>query len=144
MGAAVRHDPPSILSKEDQRKAFRKARRHTLLVKVLRNALPVLCLVIAGLYFIPYKKTIQLPGNAEASIQALDLSSEGLKMINPRYTGQNDKLGSYTIEAEYALQNLKTPYRLKMHKITGLITHPDKKWTRLEAERPVILCIFSR
>jgi lipopolysaccharide export system protein LptC len=128
------HELPSVHSADDQRKAFRRARRHSFMIKGLKRLMPVLSIVILGLYFVPYG-TVQKLSELPVSVGKLDLGSDGLKMINPRYSGSNPKLGTYRIEAEYALQQVKTPHILKMHNISGDIEHPDRKWTKMTAKQ---------
>lgn len=129
-------DLPGILSKEDQRRAFAKARRHTYGVKALKFLLPLLSLGILGLYFLP-KDNIPISVDLPVTIQGIDLSSKGLKMINPRYAGGNDKLGYYKIEAEYALQQISKTHILELHKISGTLEQPNRKWTKLTATRGI-------
>ena len=127
-------DLPTILSKEDQRKAFGKAKRHTYAAKILKFLLPLASLGILALYIIPNGSSpisVDLP----VAIDGIDLSSEGLKMINPRYSGGNDKLGRYKIEAEYALQQITKTHLLELHKISGFLEQPNKKWTKLTANK---------
>ncbi len=127
-------DLPTILSKEDQRKAFGKAKRHTYAAKMLKFFLPLLSLGILGLYFVPDGSSpisLDLP----VTIEGIDLSSEGLKMINPRYSGGNDKLGRYKVEAEYALQQITKTHLLALHKISGFLEQPNKKWIKLVANK---------
>ncbi|MCP4936994.1 MAG: LPS export ABC transporter periplasmic protein LptC [bacterium] len=127
-------DLPNILSKEDQQKAFGKAKRHTYAAKALKFLLPLLSLGILSLYFVPNGSnpvSLDLP----VSIEGIDLSSEGLKMINPRYSGGNDKLGRYKIEAEYALQQITKTHLLALHKISGFLEQPNKKWIKMIANK---------
>lgn len=136
LSSAGLDDLPGILSAEDQRKAFRKAKRHTMGVKALKFAMPMLSLAIAGLFFLPDGKgpvSLDLP----VSIEGIDLTSQGLKMIKPRYTGGSDKLGRYKVEAEYALQQISSTHVLELHKITGLIEQADNKWTKLKANKGI-------
>ncbi len=125
-------DLPGILSREEQRKAFRQARRHTFAARTLKFVMPMISLGIVGLYFVPDGRITPLP-KLPVTIDTLNLSSKGLKMINPRYAGGNEKLGRYKIEAEYALQSITATNLLELHKISGRIDQPDKKWTKLQA-----------
>ena len=130
------YELPGIATKEEQRKAFGKAKRHTYAVKLLKWALPLASLGIIGLYLIPNGTTSIVP-DLPISIDSLGLSSKGLKMINPRYAGGNDKIGHYKIEAEYALQQISSTHVLELHKISGLIEQPNKKWTKLTANKGI-------
>ena len=131
-GTATLADLPGILSKEDQRKAFGKAKRHTFAARALKYLMPLVSLGIVSLYFIPKDSKTILP-DIPVSIDSIDLSSKGLKMINPRYAGGNDKLGRYKVEAEYALQSMSATNLLELHKISGVINQPDNKWIKLQA-----------
>ena len=129
-------DLPGILSAKDQRRAFGKAKRHTYAVKALKYLMPLLSVVIIVLYFIPTKKVSLLP-DLPVSIDSLALSGNGLKMINPRYSGSSDKLGSYEVQAEYALQQVSATHIMELHKISGHIKQPDNKWTKLQANKGI-------
>lgn len=131
-GAGSLADLPGILSKEDQSKAFRTAKRHTFAARALKYLMPLASLGIIGLYFVPSGSRISLP-DLPVSVKSINLSSEGLKMVNPRYAGGSEKLGRYKIEAEYALQSITATHLLKLHKISGEIIQPNNKWTKLEA-----------
>lgn len=129
-------DLPTILTKQEQRRAFRRARRHTVLIKVLQVMMPVAALGIIGLYFLPSDKlpvTMEIP----VKIDSLGLDSKGLKMINPHYSGQHKKFGRYSIGADYALQQITATHILEMYKISGLLEGADNKKTRLTANKGI-------
>lgn len=134
--AADPADLPGILSREDQRKAFGKARRHTIAVRFLKYLFPVLSLCIVSLYFLPERKNLALL-DLPVSVKDINLSGKGLKMINPRYTGGSDKIGRYKVEAEYALQQVTATNILELYKITGQIEQQNNKWTRLTANKGI-------
>ncbi len=127
---------PSLVSAEEQRKAFRKAKRHTWATKFMKVILPLLSFGILGLYFLPDGRKMQIAGG-EASFDSLNLSGKGLKMINPRYSGGSEKLGRYKIEAEYALQKVSATHILELHKITGNILQKDNRSLMLKANKGV-------
>ena len=130
------NDQLGILSPEAQRKAFRQARRHTFVVKLLKFLLPLASLGILSLYFIP-NGTSSLVPDLPVSIDSINLSGKGLKMINPHYSGGNKKIGNYEVRAEYALQNIKTTNILELHKIAGNIHQTGNKWLQLKAQKGV-------
>lgn len=130
--AASLIDLPGILSKEGQRKAFRTAKRHTFAARTLKYLMPLASIGIVGLYFVPDATKIGLPA-LPVAIESIDLTSKGLKMINPRYAGGSEKLGRYKVEAEYALQSITQTHLLELHKISGEIIQPNNKWIKLKA-----------
>ncbi len=133
-GTANLADLPDVLSPAEQRKAFRRAKRHTLAARALKYLMPLASLGIVGLYFLP-SVTKNVLHDIPVKTDSIDLSSKGLKMINPRYAGGNDRIGRYKIEAEYALQSITATHLLELHKISGFITQPDNKWTKLRARQ---------
>jgi lipopolysaccharide export system protein LptC len=119
-------------SSGDRAKAFRAAKRHTLMVHGLRWFLPLAAIAIAGLYFLPSKITVEV-GGGEASIEAVDLSGGALKMVNPRFKGVNEKQGVYDFQAEYATQEVTNPDIINLNVITAEITSNVGEKTTLKA-----------
>lgn len=112
----------------DRTRAFRAAVRHSALVRILRVALPLTALAVSGLYMVPGKVKIAV-GGGEATAD-VDLTSEGLKMINPRIKGVHAKHGTYDVRAEYATQNVKHPELVSLNKITAdLVSNEGRKTT---------------
>lgn len=116
----------------DRSKAFRAAKRHSMLVRFLRLALPVLALCIAGLYFIPEKITVEVDGG-QASIDSVEIADGGLKMVNPRINGVHEKHGVYDIRAIDAIQQIKNPELITLNTITASLTSHSDETTTLTA-----------
>ncbi len=43
------------------------------------------------------------------TVKGLDITSGGLKMVNPRFKGVSEKQGAYDIQADSALQHFSDP-----------------------------------
>jgi len=124
----------SLRTATDRTKAFREAKRHSALVRLLRLALPVLMLGIVGLYFIPEKITVEVDGGqGQASIDSLEIADGGLKMVNPRINGVHEKYGIYDIRAIDATQQVKNPELITLNKVSAKLTSNDQKTTTLTA-----------
>jgi lipopolysaccharide export system protein LptC len=119
-------------SATDRAKAFRAAKRHSALVQTLRWVLPVLAVSMFGFYLLPSRIAVKV-GDGEASIQSIDLSGGGLKMVNPRLKGVNEKHGVYDIQAAYATQQIKNPDLMTLDTITAEITSKEGQKTTLKA-----------
>lgn len=115
----------------DRTRAFRAAIRHSALVRFLRFALPVGALGVCALYALPGEIKIAVKGG-EATAQ-VDLSREGLKMINPRLKGVHDKHGTYDVRAEYATQNVRNPELIALNKITADLLSKEGQKTTMTA-----------
>jgi lipopolysaccharide export system protein LptC len=123
-------------SANDRAKAFRNAKRHSALVKLLRFALPCVAIVLSGLYLIPNKVTVKVEGG-EASIESIELSQGGLKMVNPRINGVHEKHGVYDIRADDATQHIKNPELITLNNISAKLTSKANENTLLTADSGV-------
>jgi lipopolysaccharide export system protein LptC len=115
----------------DRTRAFRAAVRHSALVRFLRVALPLAAVAVSALYMVPGEVKFAV-GGGEATAH-VDLTSEGLKMINPRIRGVHDTHGTYDVRAEYATQNVKHPELVSLHKITADLVSNDGQKTTMTA-----------
>lgn len=116
----------------DRTKAFRAAKRHSARVKMLRLLLPVGAVCAAGLYFLPSRLSIPIK-DGEASIESVELSSGGLKMVNPRIKGVHEKHGTYDIRAESSTQQVKNPELMNLDTISAEIISKTGEKTILTA-----------
>lgn len=116
----------------DRAKAFSRAKRHSALVKLLRLVLPLAAVAVAGVYFIPSKLTVSVDGG-EASVESIDISNGGLKMINPRIKGVHERHGVYDIRADHATQHANNPELITLVKITGELVSKSGEKTTLTA-----------
>ncbi len=121
-----------VTTATDRTRAFRAARRHSLMVRLSKFALPLAALGVAGLYILPARLSVTVAGG-EASVQAVDLSAGGLRMVHPRIKGVNDKFGNYDIRADSALQHVKEPDVMTFDQITADILSPQGEKTTLTA-----------
>lgn len=116
----------------DRTKAFRAAKRHSARVKMLRVLLPLIAVCSTGLYFLPSRISVAIDGG-EASIESIEVSTGGLKMVNPRMNGVNEKYGVYDIKADHALQQVKNPDLMNLTSISAKITSKTGEITVLTA-----------
>jgi len=121
-----------ILTATDKTRAFQAARRHSAMVRFLKVGLPVAALGVAVLYVLPSQLTYKIEGG-EASVEAVDISSGGLKMVNPRIKGVHDKQGVYDIRAESATQHVSQPELMTFATINAEIVSQQGEKTILTA-----------
>lgn len=121
-----------IMPAPDRKRAFRAARLHSWLVSFMKLGLPLAALGVGALYILPSQ--LQVPvGPGVASVQAINIASGGLKMMNPRYQGVHEKYGVYDIRAESALQQVKAPEIMHFDKINAEIVSKEGEKTTLTA-----------
>lgn len=116
----------------DRTKAFRAAKRHSALVKLLRLFLPIATLSIAGLYLVPSNPSVTVKGG-EASVEKFDVTNGALKMVNPRIKGVHEKHGVYDIQADYATQQADNTELIALETIDAKLTSKEGKLTTLKA-----------
>lgn len=118
----------------DRAKNFARARRHTVVVRLLRWVLPVSAVVILVVYIGTVLQTIgwvdELP---QVSIPSL--IPDQLAMDNPRYEGFTSDGGSYVVTAKTAIPNLSDMTLIKLNGIEGDLTDAKKVKTNLKAVR---------
>ena len=120
------------VSEAERQRAFRAARRHSVLVRTLKIALPIATVGVLSLYFIPAKLSFEF-GGATASVDNVAVEAGNLKMENPTLSGVHPSYGRYEIKAESAIQNIESPHMVNLNAITGKIISPKGETTRLHA-----------
>src|SRR5687768_7873982 len=87
-----------ITTARDRTRSFKAARRHSMMVRLMKLGLPLAALGVGALY-IPTK--IVTP-QGELAIEKFAIDKGGLKMINPRFKGVHEKHGVYDVRADTA------------------------------------------
>jgi len=121
------------LSEDERARAFRAARRHSILVKVLRVCLPIAAVGVVSLFFIPTQLSFEIDG-ATASLDGVAIESGNLKMVNPTLSGVHDDYGRYDIRADTATQKVETPNKVVLQDISGTLVSPEDDITRLSGD----------
>ena len=127
-----------VMSRADSERAFRSARRHSRLVRVLRLAIPavvVFALAAAGLatYFNPLRVLAKLPIN----INDLVVSGSKVTMEKPRLSGFTRDARAYELTAEKAAQDLTKPDIVEMHNLFATVEMQDKSTMQMSALRGI-------
>lgn len=130
----TRQGPSNVPDERERAKNFARARRHTVVVRLLRWILPITAVCVAVFYLATVLQTIgwvdKLP-----QVAIPDLIPDQLAMDNPRYEGFTDDGGSYVVTAKTAFPNLTDMTRIKLNGIEGDLTDANKVKTNLKAKR---------
>lgn len=131
---AAGHRGGAAIRLRDRSLEFRRAKRHSQVVGVMKVMLPLVAAGVLSLYFMPALLTVSIDGGkGQASVEAISLESGALKMTNPRVAGVHDKQGEYDVRAVSATQEAANPDVLVLDTITGLMTNPGGQVTTLKA-----------
>jgi lipopolysaccharide export system protein LptC len=132
---------------QERRRAYNRARRHTVLVRLLRWTLPAGAVACLGLYALPNKVRVELvPGGPVLSFDNVSLSSQNLKMTRPHFDGYTPDQAYYEVGAASAVQNFGltataapgTTEDVTLEKIEAKLTQPDTSWVKMNASAGVM------
>lgn len=113
-------------------KAFRRARRHTLLVKVMRIGLPALATVALAGYGLVVLGALSLQ-SVGVKLGEIRVTSEDLKMKNPSYFGVGADGSRYEVRAREAAVDLAQTGPIRLTGIDGDLFQTNGVVTRLKA-----------
>ncbi len=116
----------------DRGRAFRKARRHTFLVRTLRVALPVCVVVSLGYYGVLLAVNARLT-HQSISVSSVSVDPTNLTMDNPRYSGFAKDGSEYKVRARSAVADLKMAQPIRLNTIDGEIIQTSGVITKLAA-----------
>lgn len=118
---------------QDRDRVFRRARRHTLLVKALRGALPIIALASIGVYVAAVMSGPSGPVDTTPSLATTRILPENLTMDNPVYDSFGKDGSRYVIRAKTAVTNMAQTAPIRLNVITGEITQPNGVVTHLSS-----------
>ena len=129
---AARSEPQTAraywtMSRGSAERAFRAARRHSRIVRILRVALPAtvalaLAFVIVAAYFNPLRVLTKLP----IDIGNLVVSGTKITMEQPRLSGFTRDGRAYEVTATAAAQDVTKPDIVELHDIHAKVQMQDK------------------
>jgi lipopolysaccharide export system protein LptC len=113
--------------------AFGSARRHTLLVRFLRRAIPVGAVVaVLALIVVPFLNPLR--GVASLSLGAVGISGGKVKMDTPRLSGYRKDNRPYEVTAEAALQEIRNPTQVELQTLTARLQMEREGWVTVNAK----------
>jgi lipopolysaccharide export system protein LptC len=113
-------------------RAFRKARRHSRLVRILRFSLPALILAAtAGISITTYLNRLLAP--LPVKIDTLVVSGSKVTMDHPHLTGFTRDERAYEVRADAAVQDLTKPNMIELKNIDAKVQMQDNSSVKLTA-----------
>lgn len=113
---------------------LRRARTYTHFVTLMKMLLPGLALALIAAIVI-YSALYERAGERMMIKfkDVLQVGDEEVRMLNPRFTGNDAKGQPYVVTASSALQDKKNPDLLKLNDIEADITLTDQAWVSMMA-----------
>lgn len=129
---------PASQALSNRARAFRSARRHSLLVRALRIALPVVTLGAAAAYLFALNTAWKI-GPGRLSLGQVELTADDLTMKNPSYFGVTKDGGRYQVRAKRAVVEFsrqQTP--IKLIDVDGDLIRSNNVTTKLKAKHGLL------
>jgi lipopolysaccharide export system protein LptC len=128
------HRPQAAVHETRRAQEFRRARQHSVLVRILKVLLPAAATGILSLYVLPsfLKKSID-HGRGEVTLRSIDLTPGSLKMIELHVKGVNEKGEAYDFTAASATQAARNADTMYLETVKGKMTGLDGKISNLTA-----------
>ncbi len=123
-----------IVVVQDRTDDFRKARRHSKVVRVLRGVCPALAIAILGFYGFALLRTAGITADLP-QVSIPRITTKDLSMHNPTYDGVTEDGGTYRVSAARARQDFKQTDIVELEEITGDLLSREKSKTTLAAVR---------
>jgi lipopolysaccharide export system protein LptC len=136
---AVRSDPQTAraywtMSRGDGERAFRAARRHSRLVRIMRVAIPLAVVIaLAGISAVTYFNPLRVLKKLPIDISDLVVSGNKVTMEQPRLSGFTSDARAYELSADAAAQDLTKPDLVELRNIHAKVEMQDKTTIQMSA-----------
>ena len=129
--------PPVPAADRARALAFRRARRHSLLVRMLRLALPIGAVAIVAYYALTLGVSWKL-GPGRLNVGDVELTADDLTMKNPSYFGVTKDGGRYEVRAKKAVLEFNKDAPIKLIDIDGDLVQANNVVTNLKAKHGLL------
>ena len=115
------------MSRGDSERAFRVARRHSRLVRILRVAIPLAVVAgLTGITLVTYYNPLRMLNKLPIDISNLVVSGSKVTMEQPRLSGFTKDARAYEFTADAAAQDLTKPDIVELRNIHAKVEMQDK------------------
>jgi lipopolysaccharide export system protein LptC len=122
------------MSRGDSDRAFRAARRHSRLVRILRVAIPIVVVgLLAVMFLITFFNPLRMLGKLPIDINDLVISGTKITMEKPRLTGFTQDSRAYELSADAAAQDMTKPDLIELRSIHAKMDMQDKNTMYMSA-----------
>ena len=122
------------MGRGDSDRAFRAARRHSRVVRILRVAIPLaVALGFTGIFLVVYFNPLRMLAKLPVDIGNLVVAGTKITMENPHLSGFTRDARAYELSADAAKQDLKKPDMIELRNIHAKVQMQDKSTMELSA-----------
>lgn len=124
---------PSAIRAQMRQSAFRAARRHSVLVRLLRRLIPIGAIVaVVGLIVVPFLNPLRHAGNF--SLGGISLSGGKVVMETPKLAGYRKDNSPYEVTADSALQDVRNPTQIELVQMVARVLMKSEGWININAK----------
>ena len=123
-----------LVSAAMRKRAFVRAKRHSALVRFLKIALPVMAVASTGFMLFSPSMMLRLAAPKGLTAGPVEITTDHLRMVNPRFDGFTADKGHYVVSAAAAVQDIGDIDNLKLEGVSGHLVQADNSWTDLKAK----------
>ena len=121
-------------SRGDAERAFKAARRHSHLVRILRIAIPAsVAVALVIIMLITYLNPLRMLAKLPINIDNLVVSGTKVTMEAPRLSGFTSDARAYELTADTAAQDMTKPDMVELHNIRAKVEMQDKTTMEMTA-----------
>ncbi|MGZ3321122.1 MAG: LPS export ABC transporter periplasmic protein LptC [Xanthobacteraceae bacterium] len=126
--------PYWTMGRGDSDRAFRIARRHSRVVRILRVAIPLaVVLGFTGIFLIVYFNPLRILAKLPIDVGNLVVSGTKITMEQPRLSGFTGDARAYELSADAAKQDLTKPDLIELRNIHAKVQMQDKSTVEVSA-----------
>jgi lipopolysaccharide export system protein LptC len=126
--------PYWTMGRDDSERAFRAARRHSRVVRILRVAIPLaVVLGFTGIFLIVYFNPLRILAKLPIDVGNLVVSGTKITMEQPRLSGFTGDARAYELSADAAKQDLTKPDLIELRNIHAKVQMQDKSTVEVSA-----------
>ena len=132
LNTRVEKHMPTVDITVERARAFKQAKLHGYLVRVLKLVLPLVAVgVVVGALMV--SQFSLMFGDAKVSVGGIKISTENLKMINPKLDGFTEDGGKYSITAAEAVQEVGNREEIKLINVKAELKQVNEDWAKVTA-----------
>jgi LPS export ABC transporter protein LptC len=129
--------PLGVAAESLRARAFRQARRHSAVVRLLRLALPIGTLGIVAFYLFSLSVGWKI-GPGRLNVGEVQLTADDLTMKNPSYFGLTKEGGRYEVRAKKAIVEFNKDAPIKLFDVDGDLMQVNGVTTNLKAKHGLL------
>ncbi len=122
------------MTRGDSERAFRAARRHSRVVRIMRVAIPIAVVIgLAGISLVTYLNPLRMLNKLPIDISNLVVSGTKITMERPRLSGFTQDARAYELSADDAAQDVTKPDLVELRNIHAKLDMQDKTTMEMSA-----------